>query len=150
MLKYVLILCSLLFTVPALASDQKSPDVFGIELGSTVEKAERACRKHRGSWLSSHLNLFSCKAKGFHVKVEADGNDIVTNIAVSFRTAKFYVDELNSFIKNYSDLRSTKRGANNTVINEFGNKIWVAYFVSYGSNGNYSVHLYNTKDMLSK
>lgn len=150
MLKYILILFSLLFVTPVYANELKRPDVFGIALGSSVDQAENACRRHKGAWLASHLNLFSCKGKGFYVSVEADGKDVVNNIYVTFRQTKSYNEELNSFILKYNSIRSVKRGANNTVINEFNNNEWVGSFMSFGENGNYTAHLYNIKDMLKK
>ena len=148
-MKYLLALSILLFTNSAIA-EPPTPDLLGIHLGGTVQQAERACRKHGGKWFTSQMNLFACKSSGFNATVEANGNSVVFRVFVAFKQVKFYNKELKSFILNYSALRSTETGANNTVINNFVNDKWVTNFESYGNNGNYSAHLYNIKEMLNK
>lgn len=150
MLKNSIILLSLLLTSPVFANEQKNPNIFGIEIDSHIDYAKKSCKRHKGVWYASKLNLFSCKGRGFNVIVEADGDEIVKSVYVNFRQARFYNEELKSFIKNYNNLRSIKNGANNTVINEFNNTSWFAYFMVYGENKSYVVYLYNTKEMLNK
>ena len=120
-------------------------------MGDPITKTEKVCKSQKGKWITTKHDVFTCKNANFHATVETNEEGNVVRVYVLLNSVSLYNKELGKHIKSSNNIRSIKTGANNTLINDFlKENEWVLTFMSFGNNGNYSIHLYDLKEMLKK
>lgn len=137
-----------LFPINASAENNKTenPEIVDFKLNIPTARAAKICRKHGGSWKGSKLGTFTCNTHIYRAMFEANSRDVIYNMTVIFKNVNIYNEELNRYMRSHEEIKNV--GANSTKIYEFTDQNWVAYFTSYGNNGNYTVRLYNIKELM--